>query len=67
MKLLSKLGFINERPEFENDPQWSETGDKYMIRLFRDYIFHQTNEMGIPVVDMTHVISCLNKVFFYLF
>ncbi|KAI7890942.1 uncharacterized protein EV154DRAFT_510062 [Mucor mucedo] len=61
VKLLSKLGFINERPEFENDPQWSETGDKYMIRLFRDYIFHQTNEMGIPVVDMTHVISCLNK------
>lgn len=61
-KLLSKLGFINERPEFEQDPRWSETGDRYMIKLFRDYMFHQVNEMGVPVTDMSHIITCLNKV-----
>ncbi|GAA5812655.1 hypothetical protein MFLAVUS_006112 [Mucor flavus] len=60
-KLLSKLGFINERPEFDQDPRWSETGDRYMIKLFRDYMFHQVNEMGVPVTDMSHIITCLNK------
>ncbi|KAK4515274.1 uncharacterized protein ATC70_002884 [Mucor velutinosus] len=61
VKLMSKLNFINERPEFEKDPRWQESGDRYMIKLFRDYIFHQVNEMGVPVVDMGHVISCMNK------
>ncbi|KAL7316596.1 PAB-dependent poly(A)-specific ribonuclease subunit 3 [Mucor circinelloides] len=61
VRLMSKLNFINERPEFEKDPRWSETGDRYMIKLFRDYIFHQMNEMGVPVVDMGHVVSCINK------
>ncbi|KAG1451275.1 hypothetical protein G6F56_008127 [Rhizopus delemar] len=61
VRLLSKLGFINERPEFSEDPSWSETGDKYMIKLFREFLFHQVNEVGVPVVDMGHVISCLNK------
>lgn len=63
-RLLSKLGFIDERPEFDKDPHWSETGDKYVIKLFRDYMFHQVNEMGVPVVDMAHVVTCLNKVWF---
>ncbi|KAG0767555.1 hypothetical protein G6F57_012564 [Rhizopus arrhizus] len=61
VRLLSKLGFINERPEFSEDPRWSETGDRYIIKLFREFLFHQVNEVGIPVVDMGHVISCLNK------
>ncbi|KAI8891207.1 hypothetical protein K501DRAFT_289795 [Backusella circina FSU 941] len=61
VRLLSKLGFINERPEQDNDPSWSETGDKYVIKLFRDYLFHQVNDMGVPVVDIAHVITCLNK------
>ncbi|KAL9560211.1 hypothetical protein MBANPS3_000063 [Mucor bainieri] len=61
VKLMSKLNFINERPEFEKDPRWQETGDRYMIKLFRDYIFHQVNEMGVPAVDMGHVIACINK------
>ncbi|KAI9277424.1 hypothetical protein BY458DRAFT_545783 [Sporodiniella umbellata] len=61
VRLLSKLGFINERPEFNEDQRWSDTGDRYMIKLFREYIFHQVNELGIPVTDMGHVVSCLNK------
>jgi len=60
-RLLAKLGFINERPEFGMDPNWSETGDRYLLKLFRDYVFHQVCEDGNPVIDLAHVIECLNK------
>ncbi|EIE79602.1 hypothetical protein RO3G_04307 [Rhizopus delemar RA 99-880] len=61
VKLISKMGFINERPEFDMDPSWSETGDRYLIKLFRDYVFHQVDEHGQPVIDMVHVLTCLKK------
>lgn len=40
---------------------WSETGERYPLKLLRDYIFHQVDNVGRPVVDMGHVLSCLNK------
>lgn len=61
VRLLCKFGFINERPEFDHDSAWSETGERYVLKLFRDYVFHQVNDQGLPVVDMGHVLSCLNK------
>ncbi|KAJ1660744.1 PAB-dependent poly(A)-specific ribonuclease subunit 3 [Dispira simplex] len=61
VRLLCKLGFINERPEFNMDSRWSETGDRYLLKLFRDYVFHQVDERGRPVLDLAHVLSCLNK------
>jgi len=61
VRLLCKFGFINERPEFARDPRWSETGDRYIIKLFRDYVFHQVDESGNPVVNLGHVLTCLNK------
>ena len=27
-RLMAKLGFVNERPEFDQDVSWSETGDR---------------------------------------
>lgn len=60
-RLLSKLGVINERPEFGMDPAWSETGDRYLLKLFRDHIFHQVTETGSPWIDMAHIVQCLNK------
>lgn len=60
-RLMVKLGFINERPEFDMSGNWSETGDRYLLKLFRDYIFHQVDEDGNPVIDLTHVVECLNK------
>lgn len=60
-RLLAKLGFINERPEHALDPTWSETGDRYLLKLFRDYVFHQVWEGGLPVVDFGHVLDSLNK------
>ncbi|XP_017780129.1 PREDICTED: PAB-dependent poly(A)-specific ribonuclease subunit PAN3 isoform X3 [Nicrophorus vespilloides] len=60
-RLMVKLGTINERPEFNLDGTWSETGDRYMLKLFRDYVFHQVMDDGRPWLDMAHVIQCLNK------
>jgi len=59
--LISKLGFITERPEHRNDPKWSETGDRYLVKLFRDSVFHSVDEGGRPQIDLGHVINCLNK------
>ncbi|PNF35617.1 PAB-dependent poly(A)-specific ribonuclease subunit PAN3 [Cryptotermes secundus] len=60
-RLLVKLGTVNERPELSLDPTWAETGDRYMLKLFRDYVFHQVTEDGRPWLDMSHVVQCLNK------
>lgn len=61
VRLLCKFGFINERPEFDHDPRWSETGDRYIIKLFRDHVFHAVDGAGRPVVDLTHILTNLNK------
>ncbi|ELT95021.1 hypothetical protein CAPTEDRAFT_144629, partial [Capitella teleta] len=60
-RMMCKLGTINERPEYNLDETWSETGDRYMLKLFRDYIFHQVDDRGSPYIDMGHVTQCLNK------
>lgn len=61
VRLLAKLGNINERPEYENDVRWSEVGGNYMLKLFRDFVFHQVDAAGNPVVDLGHIISNMNK------
>ncbi|KAI4184927.1 MAG: hypothetical protein LQ348_004465 [Seirophora lacunosa] len=61
VRLLTKMNFINERPEYEHDRQWAEHGSRYCIKLFRDYVFHPVDPQGNPVLDMGHVVSCLNK------
>lgn len=49
------------------DPTWSETGDRYMLKLFRDYLFHQVDENGSPWIDMAHITQCLNKVSYNIY
>lgn len=61
VRLLTKLNFINERPEYEHDRQWAEQGTRYILLLFRDYVFHQVDGQGNPVLDLAHVLACLNK------
>ena len=61
VRLMTKLNFITERPEYSHDRQWSETGERYPIKLFRDYVFHQVDPQGAPVLDLAHVLTCLNK------
>lgn len=60
-RLMMKLGTINERGEYEGDRNWGETGDRYMLKLMRDYIFHQVDANGHPNLDMGHILRCLNK------
>lgn len=60
-RLLVKLGCINERPELNLDVTWSETGDRYMLKLFRDYLFHAVTEDGRPWLNQSHIVQCLNK------
>ena len=59
MRLLLKLAFINERPEGKG--YWSDTGDRYIVRLFRDFVFHQKDEANRPVLDCGHVLDALAK------
>ena len=33
-----------------------------MLKLFRDYVFHQVNANGAPWIDLSHIVQCLNKV-----
>jgi len=47
---------------YHMDASWSETGDRYLLKLFRDYLFHQVNADGMPWIDIAHVVQCLNKV-----
>jgi len=58
-RLIVKLNSINERQDMGGD--WSETGDRYLLRLFRDYVFHSVTDDGRPWLDMAHIVQCLNK------
>ncbi len=37
---------------------------RYILKLFRDYVFHSIGLDGHPVLDLSHVLTCLNKVSF---
>ncbi|KAB7496513.1 PAB-dependent poly(A)-specific ribonuclease subunit PAN3 [Armadillidium nasatum] len=60
-RILTKLNAIVDRPQLNQDTGWSETGDRFMLKLFRDYIFHQQTEDGHPWLDFGHIVSVLNK------
>jgi PAB-dependent poly(A)-specific ribonuclease subunit 3 len=60
-RLIVKLSTIVERHELNMDPAWSETGDRYLLKLFRDYVFHQVAADGRPWLDLSHVVYCLNR------
>eukprot|EP00127_Corallochytrium_limacisporum_P002603 Clim_evm39s134 gene=Clim_evmTU39s134 len=60
-RLLVKLNMVVERSAYNMDPQWSETGDRYMLKLFRDFVFHEQNEKGEVVLNLAHIVHHLNK------
>lgn len=61
VRLVTKLNTILERPENERDRNWSEQGRYYPVILARDYIFHPVDAQGRPILDLGHVVGCLNK------
>ncbi|XP_057368504.1 PAN2-PAN3 deadenylation complex subunit pan3-like isoform X1 [Daphnia carinata] len=60
-RLLGKLGTVVDRPELNLDSTWSETGDRYLLKLFRDYMLHPCTDDGRPWVDLAHIVACLNR------
>ena len=40
-RLLTKISTVVDRAELNGEYGWSEYGDRYMLKLFRDYVFHQ--------------------------
>lgn len=72
-RLMIKLGVILERPEYsphaggnsglfsQSQQAWSEVGERYYLKLFRDYVFHQVDHDGHPIINLGHIIQCLNK------
>ncbi|EGT33770.1 hypothetical protein CAEBREN_06531 [Caenorhabditis brenneri] len=60
-RLVAKMNTVLERVEHGSDEGWAETGDRFMLKLFRDYVFHQVTDQGKAWLDMAHIVQCLNK------
>lgn len=61
VRLLTKLNFITDRAEYAQNPSWLQSGERYPIKLFREFVFHQVDERGRPVLDLAFVLKTLNK------
>ncbi|KAI6176459.1 PAN2-PAN3 deadenylation complex subunit PAN3 [Aphelenchoides bicaudatus] len=59
-RLLGMLCSVCDR-SLPREPYWSETSERYMLKLFRDYIFHQVDAFGRPILDLAHIVLNLNK------
>ncbi|KAJ2906022.1 pab-dependent poly -specific ribonuclease subunit pan3 [Zalerion maritima] len=59
-RLVMKINVVVDRPEHKARSQ--ETESVYVSRLFKDYVFHQVDSTGAPLVDLGHMMECLNKV-----
>lgn len=60
-RLLCKMNLVTQRANAGGDSEWSETGERYLIKLFCDYVFCLVDGDGKAVTDMAHVIGNLNK------
>lgn len=60
-RFLIKLNTVVERAQFLGDTRWAETGDRYLLKLFRDFVFHQVDDEGNPVNDWGLVVEAINK------
>jgi len=60
-RIMMKLDIINDNPNLPNMPNWSETGERYPLKLFREYVFHQVDRDGKACVSLGHILACINK------
>ncbi|KAH3675937.1 hypothetical protein WICMUC_002233 [Wickerhamomyces mucosus] len=60
VRLMTKINFVLERANIDYS-SWESAGAKYPIKLLHDYIFHQVDENGKAVLDLSHVLRSLNK------
>jgi PAB-dependent poly(A)-specific ribonuclease subunit 3 len=65
-RLMCKLGSVNERPHLSgsvgsnHDQSWAESGDRFLIRMFRTYLFRQVHD-GQSWLELSHICGALNK------
>ena len=57
-RIMAKLHAVNDHPFLQN---WSETANRYSLKLFCDYVFHQVDKDGKPYVSLGHMLTCINK------
>ena len=60
-RFLMKLNTVVDRAELMGDTRWAETGDRYLLKLFRDFLFHQVDDQGQPLNDWGMAIDAINK------
>ena len=52
---------VSCRVSLLGDRQWSSTGDRYLLSLFRDCVFHSESADGRPLADLSFVVDQLNR------
>ncbi|CBY14673.1 unnamed protein product, partial [Oikopleura dioica] len=64
-RLISKMSMVQCQPPagavLGQEQSWSESGERRLVRLFRNYLFRQRTDQGNPFLSISHVISSLNK------
>ncbi|SPQ19753.1 7b055bd6-849a-4d9c-aaf3-848eb17c1693 [Thermothielavioides terrestris] len=58
---VMKLMTVVERGDLGGTQAWSETGDRYQLKLFRDYVFHRVEADGKPNLSIGHMLTCMSK------
>lgn len=58
---MAALSAVTERPRLGLESGWAETGDRYMLKLFRDHVFHAVAGDGSAWPDLSHVLHSLNR------
>lgn len=61
LRLSSLISFVTERDDPGGGATWSETGDRYVVKLFRDYLFHRQDDNGRAILDMGGVVDALHR------
>lgn len=58
-RLTIKLNVLLDRPEYKDTIMYPETESRYILRLFRDYVFFQVDANGKRTFDLGHMMECL--------
>jgi len=61
LRLLFKLNLVADRAMLDGDDSWGTSSDRQLIRYFRESLTNQTNENGAAVLDLSSLVSSLNK------
>jgi len=62
-RIICKIASITERPpDMAIGSAWSETNERYLIKLLRDHLFHSVDSESRPYLNITHVTTCLTKI-----